>query len=444
MHWNRTVKEGKNMSSEEKFDAIVVGGGLAGSAAALTMAKAGLDVMLIERGKFCGSKNSSGGRIYGHSLERLIPNFAEEAPIERKITQERLSLMTEGGALSFQYNSDKLQNLKYPSYSVLRSKFDKWMAEKAEEAGVMLLEGFRVDKVLVDENGKATGVVCGDEEFDADVIVLADGVNSLLAQQLGMKQELDPKDVAVGVKEVIYLGEDVINERFGLQGDEGAAWMIAGDPTGGNLGGGFIYTNKDSLSLGIVTTISDIGRVDVSVPDMVERMKNHPSIAPFVKGGKLTEYSAHLVTEGGLKMMPELVRDGVIVAGDAAAMVVNLGYTVRGMDLAIESGRLAGEAVVRAKAREDFSAESLSYYKKLLDESFIMKLMKQYQNLPGLLEDHIIFNDVPKMADEFAGMVYKVDGGAPVALPMIALTVLANNGGLNGLFDLGKKAWEAM
>ena len=220
--------------------------------------------------------------------------------------------------------------------------------------------------------------------------------------------------------------------------------MIAGDPTGGNLGGGFIYTNKDSLSLGIVTTISDIGRVDVSVPDMVERMKNHPYIAPFVKGGKLTEYSAHLVTEGGLKMMPELVRDGVIVAGDAAAMVVNLGYTVRGMDLAIESGRLAGEAVVRAKAREDFSAESLSYYKKLLDESFIMKLMKQYQNLPGLLEDHIIFNDVPKMADEFAGMVYKVDGGAPVALPMIALTVLANNGGLNGLFDLGKKAWEAM
>lgn len=432
------------MSSEEKFDAIVVGGGLAGSAAALTMAKAGLDVMLIERGKFCGSKNSSGGRIYGHSLERLIPNFAEEAPIERKITQERLSLMTKGGALSFQYNSDKLQNLKYPSYSVLRSKFDKWMAEKAEEAGVMLLEGFRVDQVLVDESGKATGVVCGDEEFDADVIVLADGVNSLLAQQLGMKQELDPKDVAVGVKEVIYLGEDVINERFGLQGDEGAAWMIAGDPTGGNLGGGFIYTNKDSLSLGIVTTISDIGRVDVSVPDMVERMKNHPSIAPFVKGGKLTEYSAHLVTEGGLKMMPELVRDGVIVAGDAAAMVVNLGYTVRGMDLAIESGRLAGEAVVRAKAREDFSAESLSYYKKLLDESFIMKLMKQYQNLPGLLEDHIIFNDVPKMADEFAGMVYKVDGGAPVALPMIALTVLANNGGLNGLFDLGKKAWEAM
>ena len=431
------------MSSEEKFDAIVVGGGLAGSAAALTMARAGLDVMLVERGKFCGSKNSSGGRLYGHSLEKLIPNFADEAPIERKITQERLSLMTESGALSFQYSSDKLENLKYPSYSVLRSKFDKWLADKAEEAGAMVAPGQLVDEIIV-EDGKVIGINCGGEEVDADVVILADGVNSLLAQLLGMKQELDAKDVAVGVKEVIELGEDVINDRFGLSGSAGAAWMIAGDPTSGNLGGGFIYTNKSTLSLGIVTTINDIGRVDVSIPDMVERMKAHPTIAPFIKDGKLVEYSAHLVTEGGLKMMPELVRDGIIVAGDAAAMVVNLGYTVRGMDLAIESGRLAGEAVISARNRGDFSKESLSVYTKMLDDSFIMKLMKQYQNLPGLLEDHMIFNDIPKMADDFASMVYKVDGGTPVALPMIALSVLANNGGLNGLFSLGKKAWEAM
>ncbi|EGS31785.1 MULTISPECIES: FAD-dependent oxidoreductase [Megasphaera] len=431
------------MSSEEKFDAIVVGGGLAGTAAALAMARGGLDVMLVERGKFCGAKNSSGGRLYGHSLEKLVPNFAEEAPIERKITQERLSLMTAGGALSFQYESEKLKQLKYPSYSVLRSKFDKWLADKAEEEGVMVATGLLVDELVL-EDGKVIGINCGGEEVDADVVILADGVNSLLAQKLGMKQELSPRDVAVGVKEVIELGEDVINERFGLQNGEGAAWMIAGDPTGGNLGGGFIYTNKTSLSLGIVTTIADIGRVDISVPEMVERMKNHPSIAPFVKGGKLTEYSAHLVTEGGLKMMPELVRDGVIVAGDAAAMVVNLGYTVRGMDLAIEAGRLAGEAAVLAHKKQDFSKESLSVYEKMLEGSFVMKLMKQYQNLPGLLEDHIIFNDIPKMADEFADMVYKVDGGAPVALPMIGLSVLANNGGLNGLFGLGKKAWEAM
>ena len=139
------------MSSEEKFDAIVVGGGLAGSAAALTMARAGLDVMLLERGKFCGAKNVSGGRLYGHSLEKLIPNYAAEAPLERKITQERLSLMTEKGALSFEYGSDKLADLKYPSYSVLRSKFDKWLADKAEEAGTMVACGFNVDELVVED-----------------------------------------------------------------------------------------------------------------------------------------------------------------------------------------------------------------------------------------------------------------------------------------------------
>ena len=176
---------------------------------------------------------------------------------------------------------------------------------------------------------------------------------------------------------------------------------------------------------------------------MVERVKAHPTIAPYVKDGKLVEYSAHLVTEGGLKMMPELVRDGVLVAGDAAAMVVNLGYTVRGMDLAIESGRLAGEAVIKAHGRDDYSAESLSVYKTLLEESFVMKFMKQYQNLPSLLENHMIFNEIPQMADDFAGMVYKVNGN-PVSLPMIGMTMLAQNGGLTGLIDLAKNAWEAL
>ncbi len=429
--------------SEEKFDAIIVGGGLAGCAAAYTMAKAGLDVMVVERGKFCGAKNSSGGRLYGHSLEKLIPNFAEEAPIERKIVKERISLMTDETALTIEYDSKKLGNRDCASYSVLRAKFDKWFAEKVEEEGAMVATNLLVDELIL-EDGKVVGIKCGDEEVMADVVVLADGVNSLLAQQLGMKQELDATQVAVGVKEVIRLDENVINERFGLAAGEGAAWMLAGDPTCGNLGGGFIYTNKDSISLGIVTTISDIGRVDTAVPDMVDRLKAHPTIAPLIEGGALQEYSAHLVTEGGYKMIPELVRDGVIVAGDAAAFVINLGYTVRGMDFAIESGRLAGEAIIKAKEKADFSAAGLSCYKELLEDSFIMKEMKMYQNFPSLLECHEIFNDIPNMADDFAAQLLTVNGKSPIAIPMMALTVLAKNGGLSGLVNLGTKAWEAM
>lgn len=429
--------------SEEKFDAIIVGGGLAGCAAAYTMAKAGLDVMVVERGKFCGAKNSSGGRLYGHSLEKLIPNFAEEAPIERKIVKERISLMTDETALTIEYDSKKLGNRDCASYSVLRAKFDKWFAEKVEEEGAMVATNLLVDELIL-EDGKVVGIKCGDEEVMADVVVLADGVNSLLAQQLGMKQELDATQVAVGVKEVIRMDENVINERFGLAAGEGAAWMLAGDPTCGNLGGGFIYTNKDSISLGIVTTISDIGRVDTAVPDMVDRLKSHPTIAPLIEGGALQEYSAHLVTEGGYKMIPELVRDGVIVAGDAAAFVINLGYTVRGMDFAIESGRLAGEAIIKAKEKADFSAAGLSCYKELLEDSFIMKEMKMYQNFPSLLECHEIFNDIPNMADDFAAQLLTVNGKSPIAIPMMALTVLAKNGGLSGLVNLGTKAWEAM
>ena len=55
---------------EEIFNMVthIVGGGLAGSAAAYTLAKAGVKVIVIERGETCGCKNMTGGRLYGHSL----------------------------------------------------------------------------------------------------------------------------------------------------------------------------------------------------------------------------------------------------------------------------------------------------------------------------------------------------------------------------------------
>ena len=114
------------------------------------------------------------------------------------------------------------------------------------------------------------------------------------------------------------------------------------------------------------------------------------------------------------------------------------------MDFAIESGRLAGEAIIKAKEKADFSAAGLSCYKELLEDSFIMKEMKMYQNFPSLLECHEIFNDIPNMADDFAAQLLTVNGKSPIAIPMMALTVLAKNGGLSGLVNLGTKAWEAM
>lgn len=429
--------------NNEKFDVIIVGGGPAGATAAYVLAKAGLEVLVLERGSSCGAKNMTGGRLYGHSLEKLIPGFAKEAPVERKIVKEKISLLTETDGVTVEYSGAKLKEEGIASYSVLRAKFDKWLAGKAEKEGAIVVTGTRVDEVLV-KDGKAVGVLCEGEELLADAVILADGVNSLLAQRLGMKKELAPDTVAVGVKEVIKLDKDTICQRFGVSENEGAAWMFAGDPTGGNIGGGFLYTNKETVSLGIVTTISDIGRVDLSVPDMVERFKEHPVVKPLIEGGTLAEYSAHLVSEAGYQMVPELVRDGVLVAGDAAAFVINLGYTVRGMDFAIESGRLAAEAILKAKEKGGYTKENLSVYQELLEDSFVMKDLRHYRNMPDFMECHEVFNDLPGLAADVMRSLFLVDGSDPTSLIMKALPAVAKNGGLVSLGKVAIKAVEAM
>lgn len=419
--------------SEEKFDVIIVGGGLAGSAAAYCLAKAGAEVIVIERGETCGSKNMTGGRIYGHSLAKIIPDFASRAPVERRITKERISLMTETGITTVEYGRNDPDAAGAASYSVLRSKFDRWLAEEAEAQGTMYVCGIRVDDLLV-RRGKVCGIVAGEEEMEADVVILADGVNSLLAQKLGMKKELDPMQVAVGAKEIITLGKEKLCDRFGLEGKDGVGWMFVGAPTSGNIGGGFLYTNEDSVSLGIVTTVGDIDYSGVSVVQMLENFKEHPAIRPLISGGKLAEYSAHLVPEGGYGMIPELYRDGVLVAGDAAGLVINLGYTVRGMDLAVESGRQAANAVLYAKRKGDFSRKTLAVYKAALENSFVMKDLKQYKNAPAFMETRRVFGKYPMVAEDIMKALFTVNGGPSAGLVQKVLPIVNEI----GLPTLGK------
>ncbi len=420
---------------EPDADVIIVGGGLAGCSAAIVLARAGLTVFLMERGDECGNKNMTGGRLYGHSLEKIIPDFAKEAPIERIVKHEKISLMTEDGSLDIGYQSGKLSSSpENASYTVLRAKFDAWLAEKAMEAGVEVIPGIKVDHIVV-EDGKVIGIESDGEEMIANCVILADGVNSLLAQELGMKKELEPNQVAVGAKETIRLSESIINERFGLKENEGTAWLSAGDPTLGGFGGGFIYTNKDTVSIGIVATLSDIGYTDVSVPEMLDRFKEHPSVAPYLEGGEVIEYSGHLVPEEGMAMVPELYRDGVLVTGDAAGLCINLGYTVRGMDFAIESGRLAAEAVLRANEIGDFSANTLSYYETLLKNSFVMKDLDEYKGFPTLLTKRAIFKDLPEMVDDIAAKLFVVDGKPNSGLIMGIVESLAQRTSARELVD---------
>lgn len=398
--------------SEDKFDAIIVGGGLAGSVAGYILAKAGLEVVVIERGNYSGAKNMTGGRLYSHSLERIIPNFAEVAPVERKVTKERISLMTDQSATTVDYSSNKLGVKGKDSYVVLRGKFDRWLAEEAENQGAMFVYGICVDDLII-EDGKVNGVLAAGEEMRANAVILADGVNSLLAQKIGFKKELDAHEVAVGAKEVIRLDEKTICDRFNVKENEGLAWLFAGSCSGGNIGGGFLYTNKDSISLGIVATLGDIGKSEKSIPELLEDFKKHPVIQPLIAGGELEEYSAHLVPEGGYSTIPTLYKDGVLVVGDAANLVINIGYMVRGMDLAIESGKLAAETILKAKERNDFSQASLAHYQQELENSFVMKDLKHYKKFPTFMQNYRIFNEYPQMLDEIMEKMFMVDGSEP-------------------------------
>lgn len=344
--------------SEDIFDAIIVGAGLAGSVAALVLAREGAQVLVIERGNSAGAKNVTGGRLYAHSLERIIPGFADQAPIERMITHEKLAFMTDKGAMTMDYCNGEDAASSQVSYSVLRSKFDAWLMEQAEEAGAQLITGIRVDNV-VQRDGKVVGVEADGDILEAKVVILADGVNSLLAEKLGMAKRVEASHVAVGVKELIELPKSVIEDRFQLQGNEGAACLFAGAPTDGLMGGGFLYTNETTLSLGLVCGLHHLKDAKKSVPQMLEDFKQHPAVAPLIAGGKLVEYAAHVVPEAGMNMQPELVGDGVLIAGDAAGMCMNLGFTIRGMDLAISAGEAAAKTVLSAMKRDDFSKQSL-------------------------------------------------------------------------------------
>ncbi|NPV75408.1 MAG: FAD-dependent oxidoreductase [Anaerolineae bacterium] len=418
---------------EEKFDVIIVGAGLAGSAAAYRLAQEGLEVVLIERGPYPGAKNLSGGVLYGRVLNDLIPEYWKDAPIERYITNQRVAFITEQAFFNIDFKNQVFSQTPYNAVSVLRGKFDRWLGEKAEEAGAMLVPGIRVDKVLI-EDRRAVGVVAGDEDMRADVIIAADGANSFLAQQVGLRGRFETGHLAVGVKELIGLPRETIEERFNLTGDEGVAYGVVGFATRGVAGGGFLYTNKESISVGLVMHLDELIETGVKPAEVIEDFLAHPMVAPLIRGGKLLEYGAHLVPEGGLAMMPRLAMDGMLVTGDAAGLSVNNGFVVRGMDLAIASGVAAAEAVLEAKKKNDFSAQGLSAYQRLMDESFAMKDMRTYAGAPAFMKNDRLYEAYPEMLVSLMTQIYHHDGAPKQHLvPMVMKSIKESK---LSLFDL--------
>lgn len=428
------------------YQAIVVGAGPAGSSAALTMALAGLDVALVERGTFPGEKNMFGGVLHRMaSLEELLPDFWARAPLERHIVKKGTTFMTAEASFSVQHETVAFDRAPYNGYTVFRPRFDRWLADEAVKAGATLITRSTVDD-LIRTDGRISGVsILGRTgQISAPVVIAADGVLSFIAKKAGLRRPVfKAAQMAVGVKALLDMPCEVINERFGLVRDQGFANEFVGC-TGSVRGGGFLYTNHDSLSIGLVVHLASLRSSGTTPYDLLTAFMEQPQVAKLVRGGRLQEYSAHVIPEGGYDMIPELAGDGILVTGDAAALCNATGVNLEGINLASHSGILAGKTVIEAHRQGDFSVRTLARYREQLDRSWVMQDLKRFRNAPAMLHIDRIYNEYPDLACGVMERIYRVDGTPKTSIPALVLREVKKRIGLKNAIADALAAWRGL
>jgi electron transfer flavoprotein-quinone oxidoreductase len=427
------------------FDVIVVGAGPAGAAAAKTLAEGGAKVALLERGIEPGCKNVSGAALYDTAfLEKLYPGFHCQAPTERYITRKNLCFITENGMTSLVYHNDSNSAPPYKGYTVCRGKLDKWLAEKAVQAGANLFNQTVVRDVIKRKNAVTGVIVDGGERLTAPIIIGADGANSFVARAAGLRRAPALAETSLGVKEIISLPEHVIEERFQLKGREGATYEFVGSVSGGACGGGFLYTNKNSVSLGVVAQLSTLKECGLRPYELLNAFKKHPAIAPLIKDGQPMEYGAHLIPEGGFKALSKLCAPGILITGDAAGFVVVSGYLLLGINYALESGALAAKAALMALEDQRFGYNEMQRYLQLLFRSGMLSSFFRMRNAPhSLANNKNIANSYPKLICSIMNSLYDTER-KPLSkiLPMLWRDVRKSDLSLfTMLKDLIKMGW---
>ncbi|MBQ3640519.1 FAD-dependent monooxygenase [bacterium] len=389
-----------------KAEVIIVGAGPAGVSAAMTLAKAGKNVLLIDRADKAGDKNMFGGAIYAHQTEEIFPDFIQNAPIERNIVNQKIFMLNDKNSVQFEYYNPENKDT---TFTVYRSKWDRWAVEQAINAGAYFAPKTLVKELLI-QDGRVVGVQTGLEKFYADIVIIADGVNSLLAKQLDFRKEIKDYDVTLNVKEVIRLPQNIIEQRFNLRGDEGTACKILGGPLKGMFALGFLYTNADTISIGYGVGLDELKKNKIKPYELLDNLKSHPSMERLISGGEVIEYSAHMIPEGGYNSMPKLFGNGVLIAGDAAMFVNNI--HMEGTNLAMLSGKLAAETAIEALNNSDFSQKTLSLYEKKLKESIVLKDLHLHKNTIKVLSKNIktITAEYPELAAEFFDIITNADG----------------------------------
>ena len=395
-------------------DIIVVGAGPAGSCAAIAAAKAGKRVVLIERGPFPGSKNMYGGVIYPRILDELIPNWFEHAPIQRWVVRRSTMLLSDTGALNIDYRSNAWGQAPYNGATAYRPDFDNWLAQQAVAAGAELICSTTVTDLLRDAQGRINGITTDrpDGDLTASVVIACDGVNSFIAKDAGLYASVDASNYTLGVKETLSLPKSVIDERFGVRDNQGVDIEILGGTSGVN-GGGFIYTNLDTIALGVVLKLPKLSAQKKRPEEIIAELKRHPAIAPLIEGAEVIEYSAHVIPEAGLDMMPKMVADGLLVAGDAAALCLAAGIWLEGVNFAMASGMYAGQSAAQAVTAGNTSASGLQSYTKKLNETFVLKDHKKLRKIPHLVLSDRVQHKYPGFVTGIVERMFRVENPHP-------------------------------
>lgn len=277
----------------EKYDVAIIGGGSSGLAALKELSKLGLQAVVLEAGKPTGSKSVTGGILYSktyedarvYNVEEVYENFLEDAPVEREITGYYLNAVS-GNKV---YTVDLTDAHNYQTnfaYSVLMVKMNKWFAEQAEEAaaktGGGIVSGVRVNNIAW-ENGKTIVETDQLEPIQVDAVVAADGVNSEVALMIDAREKFDVESLYQGVKSIVRLPEDILAERYNLKDNEGVAHLFAGDISRGHNGGGFIYTNKDTLSVGLVYHLDSLIKSPIEPYALLDSFLTIPQVSNYIK-----------------------------------------------------------------------------------------------------------------------------------------------------------------
>jgi electron transfer flavoprotein-quinone oxidoreductase len=396
----------------EHYEAVVVGAGPGGAAAAATLARNGVETLVLERGVEAGSKNVSGGLIYAeesapYTVDGLFEGFRDHAS-ERPVTEYYLHNVAGDRVKTFDITDLHDHDTEWCD-AVLRRRMDSWLEaqvhEMTRETGGGVLTDVRVNGLLR-KNGRIVGVTCDElDPITADLIVAADGVNSELARDAGLMNWDDPEQWFQGVKAVVDMDPDVVDERFDVGPDEGAAHLFSGDLFEGVRGGGFLYTNEDSLSIGTVFHLDSLAAEEAEPHELLDALLTHPFLGQwFGDEYREREYSAKLVPDSKKVAHPSPHRDRLVLVGDAAGQMQAQGPIIKGMNHAVTAGALAAEAFVEAQSRGDPHSAGERYEKRLHEEGVMEKLRPaRYRAVSALGEHDIVANLTDRVLDSPVG-----------------------------------------